>query len=109
MELLKTRIKGYSIYIASKHLVVLEKILKSGTSKIRIERLLYLKGVLNDLGWELSAERLQEYIAELQEVSPSTTHRIDNALRVFIKHVLRDPNLYSILKTPKVESLGVAL
>jgi hypothetical protein len=30
-----------------------------------VERLHYLRRALEDLGWELSAERLKEYIADL--------------------------------------------
>jgi ribosome-binding factor A len=43
------------------------------------------------MGWKLSAE------------SPSVAQHTAKALRLFIKHVLRDPNLYISFKTPKVE------
>ena len=41
------------------------KLLKSKATKTRVERLHYLRRALEDLGWELSAERLKEYIADL--------------------------------------------
>jgi methyl coenzyme M reductase alpha subunit len=63
----------------------------------------YLRRALEDLGWEFSAERLQEYIAELQEKSPHVARHVAVTLKSFIKHMLRDPNLYSAFKTPRVE------
>jgi len=70
-------------------------LLKSKAPKTRVERLCYLRRALEDLGWEFSAESLQEYVAGLSEESPSIAQHIAKALELFIKHVLRDPNLYS--------------
>jgi integrase len=108
MELLKSRIRGYSVTVTREHVEAFEKLLKSKAPKTREERLRYLRRALEDLGWELSAERLQEYIAELSEESPNVAQHTAKALKLFIKHVLRDPNLYSAFKTPKVELSLVA-
>ncbi len=103
MELLKSRVRGYSVTVTREHLEVFEKLLKSKAPKTREERLRYLRRALEDLGWELSAERLQEYIAELSEESPNVAQHTAKALKLFIRHVLRDPNLYNAFKTPRVE------
>jgi integrase len=108
VELLKSRVRGYSVAVTREHVEAFEKLLKSKAPKTREERLRYLRKALEDLGWELSAERLQEYIAELQEESPGVAQHTAKALKLFIKHVLRDPNLYSAFKTPKVELSLVA-
>jgi integrase len=102
-ELLKSRVRGYSIAVTREHVEAFEKLLKSKAPKTREERMMYLRRALNDLGWELSAERLQEYIAELQEESPHVARHVATTLKAFIKHVLKDPNLYSAFKTPRVE------
>ncbi len=103
MELLKAKVRGYSVAVIREHVEAFGKLLKSKAPKTRVERLRYLKRALEDLGWELSAERLQEYIAELSEESPHVAQHTAKALKLFIKHVLRDPNLYNAFKTPRVE------
>jgi integrase len=108
VELLKSRVRGYSVTVTREHLEAFEKLLRSKAPKTRVERLRYLRRALEDLGWELSAERLQEYIAELQEESPNVAQHTAKALKLFVKHVLRDPNLYNAFKTPKVELSLVA-
>jgi integrase len=106
--LLKSRVRGYSVAVTREHVEAFERMLKSKAPKTRVERLRYLRRALEDLGWELSAERLQEYIAELSEESPNVAQHIAKALKLFVKHVLRDPNLYNAFKTPKVELSLVA-
>jgi integrase len=103
VELLKSRVRGYSVTITREHFEAFEKLLKSKAPKTRGERMRYLRRVLEDLGWELSAERLQEYIAELSEESPNVAQHTAKALKLFIRHVLKDPNLYNAFKTPRVE------
>ncbi len=103
VELLKEKVRGYTVTVTREHVEAFEKLLKSKAPKTREERLMYLRRALNDLGWELSAERLQEYIAELQEESPHVARHVAVTLKAFIKHVLKDPNLYSAFKTPRVE------
>ncbi len=108
VELLKSRVRGYSVAVTREHVEAFEKLLKSKAPKTRVERMRYLRRALEDLGWELSAERLQEYIAELQEESPNVAQHTAKALKLFIKYALRDPNLYNAFKTPKVELSLVA-
>jgi integrase len=103
VELLRARIRGYSVAVTREHVEAFERMLKSKAQKTREERMMYLRRALEDLGWELSAERLQEYIAELQEESPHVARHIAVTLKAFIKHMLKDPNLYSAFKTPRVE------
>jgi integrase len=103
VELLKSRVRGYSVAVTREHVEVFERMLKSKAPKTREERMMYLRRALEDLGWELSAERLQEYIAELSEESPHVARHVAVTLKAFIKHVLKDPNLYSAFKTPRVE------
>jgi integrase len=103
VELLRSRIRGYSVTVTKEHIEAFEKLLRSKAPKTRSERLRYLRKALDDLGWELSTERLQEYIVELSEDSPHVAHHTAKALKLFIKHVIKDPNLYQAFKTPKVE------
>jgi integrase len=103
MELLKSRVRGYSVAVTREHVEAFERMLKSKAPKTREERLMYLRRALEDLEWELSAERLQEYVAELQEESPHVARHIAVTLKSFVKHVIKDPNLYSSFKTPRVE------
>jgi integrase len=103
VELLKSRVRGYSIAVTREHVEAFERMLKSKAPKTREERMMYLRRALEDLGWELSAERLQEYIAELQEESPHVARHVAVTLKAFVKHVIKDPNLYSSFKTPRVE------
>jgi SepF-like predicted cell division protein (DUF552 family) len=80
VELLKSKVRGYSVTVTREHLEAFEKLLKSKAPKTRVERLRYLRRALEDLGWELSAERLQEYIAELQEESPHVARHVARTL-----------------------------
>ncbi len=103
LELLRDKVRGYSVVITKEHIDTFEKLLKSKAPKTRSERLRYLRRSLDDLGWELSRERLQEYIAELYEESPNVAQHVAKALKLFIKYVIKDPNLYQAFKTPKVD------
>jgi integrase len=103
VELLRTRIRGYSVTVTKEHIETFEKFLRSKAPKTRSERLRYLRRALDDLGWELSADRLQEYMVELGEDSPHVAQHTAKALKLFIKHVIKDPNLYQAFKTPRVE------
>jgi integrase len=103
MELLKAKVRGYSVTVTREHIEAFEKLLKSKAEQTKRDRMAYLRRALNDLGWELSAERLQEYIAELQEESPHVARHVATTLKSFIKHVIKDPNLYNAFKTPRVE------
>ena len=103
VELLKNKIKGYAVIVTKEHIEAFEKFLRSKAPKTRSERLRYLRRALDDLGWELSVDRLQEYIVELSEDSPHVAQHTAKALKLFIKHIIKDPNLYQAFKTPKVD------
>jgi integrase len=103
VELLKAKVRGYNVTVTREHVEAFERMLKSKAPKTREERMMYLRRALEDLGWEFSAERLQEYIAELQEESPHVARHVAVTLKAFVKHVIKDPNLYSSFKTPRVE------
>ena len=103
VELLRTRVGSYVVTVTKEHLDAFERLLRARAPKTRAERLRYLLKALNDLGWELSQGRLQEYVAELYEESPSVAQHVVKALKLFIKHVIRDQNLYQSFKTPRVE------
>ena len=93
--------RGYSVAITKDHVDAFEKILMSRAPKTRNDRNRYLRRALNDLDWELSPERLGEYIEELEDESPNVARHVASTLKLFIKHVLRDPNLYSAFKIPR--------
>jgi len=103
LNLLRTKVKDYSVAVTREHLESFEKLLKTKAPKTRVERLRYLRKALDDLGWELSANRLQEYVAELSEGSLNVAQHIAKSLKLFIKHVLKDPNLYQAFKTPRID------
>ena len=103
MELIKSRIKSYSIAISREHIEKFKKLLSTKAKKTKADRLRYLERALRDLNYELSPDRLQEYIAELHEISPNVAQHVAKALKLFIKHVIKDPNLYSAFKTPRTE------
>jgi len=108
VDLLKTKIRNYSVAVTKEHIEVFEKLLKSKAPKTRSEWLRYLRRALEDLGWELSAEKLQEYFAELMEESPNIAQHTAKALKLFIKYVIKDPNLYHSFKMPRAEAGFVA-
>ena len=108
VELLRARVRGYSVAVTGEHLEAFEKLLRARAPKTRAERLRYLRRALEHLGWELSADRLQEYLAELSEESPNVAQHVAKALKLFIKYVLKDPNLYYAFRTPKAEAGPVA-
>jgi hypothetical protein len=56
IELLKVRVRSYSVAITMEHVEAFEKLLKSKAPKTRVERLRYLRRALEDLGWELPLE-----------------------------------------------------
>jgi len=97
MELLKAKVGGYSVAVTREHVEAFEKLLKSKVEQSRRNRIAYLKRALNDLGWELSAERLQGYIAELRG-EPTCGVHIAVTLGFFIKHVIKDPNLIQCIQ-----------
>ncbi len=56
MELLKAKVRGYSVTVTREHVEAFERLLKSNAPKTREERMMYLRRALEDLGWGLSAK-----------------------------------------------------
>lgn len=79
--------------VTQEHVERFERMLKAKAAGIADNHMRYLSRALADLGYELSPERLPEYIAELYEVSP-------NVARLwFISKVLaawREPPMYGL-------------
>jgi len=96
------------VRVKEEHIKKFERLLSSKSRKTREDRLRYLKRALDDLEWELSPEKLEEYILELQEESANTAQHIAKALKLFIKTVLKDPKLYHSFKVPQPSEKVVA-
>ncbi|QXJ32376.1 hypothetical protein [Saccharolobus shibatae] len=62
----------------------------------------YLRRMFKELNWELSREKIIEYMNRVMEESPFIAKHTANALKPFIKEVLQDKQLYDSFKTPKV-------
>jgi len=63
------------------------------------QHLRYLNRALRDLNFELSPDRLQEYMLELREREGENVARhTSKALKLFIKLVIKDPVLYNSFK-----------
>ena len=71
VDLLKTKIRNYSVAVTKEHLEVFEKLFKSKAPKTRSERLRYLRRALEDLGWELSAENCKSILLSLWRRAPT--------------------------------------
>ena len=66
--------------------------------------LIYLRRALASMKWELSPDRIQEHLIELAEQgSPHAARLTAQALKLFIKLIVKDPILYGSFKTPRVE------
>ncbi|MDT7866117.1 MAG: hypothetical protein RRE21_04220 [Desulfurococcales archaeon] len=58
VELLKTRVRGYSVTVAREHVDAFEKLLKSKAPKTRVERLRYLRRALEGIWVGSSQQRV---------------------------------------------------
>jgi len=103
-DLVKASLKGYSVQVTEGHVAKFEKLLKDRSPKTVKDHLNYFRRALKDLSYELSADRLQKYILELREDSVKAARHASKALKLFIKLVLKDPNLYQAFKIVKVEA-----
>jgi hypothetical protein len=50
VELLRSRVRGYSVTVTREHVEAFERMLKSKAQKTREERMMYLRRALEDLG-----------------------------------------------------------
>ena len=96
------------VRVTEKHVKRFEKILSTKSKKTKEDRLRYLKRALESLNWELTPEKLEDYILELQEESSNVAQHIAKALKLFIRTVLKDPKLYQAFKVPRSEERIVA-
>ncbi len=96
------------VKVTEKHVEKFKKILSDKSKKTREDHLRYLLRALNNLEWELTPERLEEYVLELKEESEYVAHHTAAALKLFIKKVLKDQALYYAFKTPQPREKIVA-
>ena len=96
------------VKVKEEHLRRFEKLLRGKARKTRKDRLRYLRRALNDLEWELTPEKLEEYVLELQEDSIDVAIHTAKALKLFIKTVLKDDRLYHSFKMPRPKERVVA-
>lgn len=85
-----------------------EKLISQTRSKKTYkEHISYLRRALADMGYELTPEKLKEYMLELQSENVNVARHTAYPLKVFIKEIIRpkDPQLafllYTSFKTPK--------
>ena len=90
-----------AVRVREDHLKRFEKALSVKSPKTRENHLLYLKRALRDLDFELSADKIQDYLLELQEESPNVAQMVGKTLKLFIKTAVKDMALYHSFKTPK--------
>ncbi|BBG27280.1 site-specific integrase [Sulfuracidifex tepidarius] len=103
MQLFKERER--KVAVTEEHLKKFEMIMKAKGRKettIRTE-INYLRRMFKELNWELSREKIIEYMNRVMEESPFIAKHTANALKPFIKEVLQDKQLYDSFKTPKVQ------
>ncbi|QXJ36579.1 tyrosine-type recombinase/integrase [Saccharolobus shibatae] len=108
-EYLKQTAQSY--LVTKEDLELFEKLLKESKSKKTAEdRINYLRRALAELNYELSPDRLKDYILELVEENRGRAEHTAKALKLFIKEVvkLRDSHLarelYDSFKIPKAKT-----
>ncbi|WP_016730916.1 tyrosine-type recombinase/integrase [Saccharolobus islandicus] len=103
MQLIKENERKISV--TEEHLKKFEMIMKAkGRSERTIKNQLnYLRRMFKELYWELSKEKIIEYMNRVMEESPFVAKHTANALKPFIKEVLQDKQLYDSFKTPKIQ------
>jgi integrase len=82
-----------------------KKLLADRDPKTRSDRVRYLIKALEDMGWTLTPEKIREYIKQVKASSPHLAHHIAKSLKLFIREVLNNPELYTAFKTPQFRGL----
>jgi len=100
-EVIRDKIRDYSITVTEEQVRKFEKLIADRARKTVKDHMRYLRKALSDLGYELSPDGLQEYLIELKAISPHVARHVSKALKLFIKLVVKDPNLYSSFKVVK--------
>ncbi|ACP36030.1 integrase family protein [Sulfolobus islandicus L.S.2.15] len=103
MQLIKENERKISV--TEEHLKKFEMTMKAkGRSERTIkDQLNYLRRMFKEINWELSRDKIVEYMNRVMEESPFVAKHTANALKPFIKEVLQDKQLYDSFKTPKVQ------
>ena len=95
----------HTYVIKDEHIERFKKIIKDRAKKTQKDLIRYLVRALKDLNWELSPDRLQEYLIELKEESEYVAKHTSIALKKFIKEVIKDPVLYNSFKVVRPKTL----
>ena len=97
------------VKVTKKHVEKFKKVLKNKSEKTAKDRLRYLEKALDELEWELTPEKLDEYIIEkLDSEGVHVATHIAKSLKLFIKEVIKDDKLYRSFKIPKANEELVA-
>lgn len=95
--------EGHTYTVTKRQLEDFVRVLKArrvSTTTLK-DRVRYLTLALTDLNFTLSPSRLRDYVADLAERSPDKAGHVAKALKIFVKHVLRDRVLYDSFTTPR--------
>ena len=93
--------------IKPEHIEKFKKLISDRNKKTIINHIKYLNRALRDLNWELSPDKLQEYILELREESEHVARHVSKALKLFIKLIIKDPVLYNSFKVVRPKELSL--
>ncbi|MBP1358260.1 MAG: site-specific integrase [Sulfolobus sp.] len=102
----KVRAEKYEVTVTPEMVKKFEVILlQRGVSKKTYSvRLNYLRRALDEMGWVLSEEKIQEFMVRKQQESATLAQHYARALKLFINKVLKDSILYNSFKTPTGEA-----
>jgi len=94
--------------IKPEHVKKFKKLIADRSKDTIDQHLRYLNKALKDLNWELSPDKLSEYIIELKsEEGEHVARHVSKALKLFIKLVLKDPVLYNSFKVIRPKELSL--
>lgn len=92
--------------VSSRDLERFRSLISDRSRRTVSDRMRYLRLAMADLGWELSPERVRRYVLDLQGRRPHIAVHVSKALKLFVKLVVRDRELYDSIPNPRV---GAAL
>ncbi len=96
-----------SILVTKDMIEKFEKLISNRSKKTVRDHLRYLRKALKELDFELSSDRLPEYILELKEREGENVARhTTKALKLFIRLVIKDPILYNSFKVISTRSIA---
>ena len=104
----KARDLIHTYVIKPEHIEKFRKLISDRSKDTIDQHLRYLNKALRDLNWELSPDKLSEYILELKaEEGEHIARHVSKALKLFIKLVLKDPVLYNSFKVIRPKELSL--